>query len=361
MMESKPAPAQIQQILVSSSAINLRKTMPSPNKIGPYLLRDHVGEGGFAKIRAAVDEHGHKFACKIIPKRHGDQSKTMIEREIEILHKLDSPYVCHFYEFLEDSINCYIIMEYCHGQSLYDLIEGDGKLDEASAKSIFWSICQAVRYIHRSGIAHRDIKPENVIVDANSHAKLIDFGLSEVCAGLTTCRSGSCSYQSPEVLSGDAFDPLKADIWSLGVVLYAMVIGYLPWTRRTRGEVTEQIRSCQFFVPVTVSDACREAILAMMNPDCEQRWTIEQVMECEWLRDASPTKSLCPRPCVERRGLLRATWQADSAADVKTMLKQANRRVPVAPSKTIVGNRRGSVSLITKPIVAQRSFCWSMQ
>ena len=360
-VECMTSSARIQQVFMSAPAITPGRTVTSPNKIGPYLLRERIGEGGFANIRVAINERGHPFACKIVPKRYNDEVTTMIEREIAILAKLDSPLVVRLYDVLQDSLNYYLIMELCLGGTLYDLIQKRGKLDEFSAKTIFLGICEAVRYIHRQGVAHRDIKPENIIVDDVSHVKLIDFGLSEMCDGLTTTTSGSCSYQSPEMLRGEAFDPFKADVWSVGVVLFAMVIGYLPWTRRTRGEVTQQIRDCQFFVPMTVSPACRDAILGMMNPDCEARWTIDQVLQCEWLRDVQPLTrraSAGPLPACQPRRFPRAAWHGEDAADVRTMLRQANRRIPVVP-KSVLANRRSSASITKKPIVEQPSFSWS--
>lgn len=358
-MEGSERPAPPRQLIPESMSLPTRRFVASPNKIGPYYLRAKIGEGGFSRIRIATDELGREYACKIVSKLFGSEVHTMIEREIEIHSKLKYPTICRWYDVVQDSLNYYIIMELCKGSSLYDFIARNGKVEEDSARIIFRGLCEAVGHIHSLRIAHRDIKPENIVVDDSLHVKLIDFGLSEMCAGLSTSTSGSCSYQSPEILNGLACDSMKADMWALGVVLYTMVIGHLPWTRRTRNEVIQQIRDCHFFVPVSVSEPCRAAIMGMMNPDCEKRWSINEALNCDWLTGVkAPRLPVPPAPerVVKERPFFQAPEREPKLEDAKTILKEAKRRVPIS-GKAILASRGLTSSFIKKPQVGA-SLCW---
>ena len=352
----------------ATSTSQIRATLPgdgqrlivtSPNKIGPYLLRSQIGEGGFSNIRVAVDSLGNKYACKIVPKKRliDRNLSILIEREVNILSSLDHPSIVRFYDLIEDSLNYYLVTEFCEGETLFHFIGNRGKLEEDMARDIFRQICEAVRYIHSMNIAHRDIKPENIIINDRYEIKLLDFGLSEVCHGLCSSRCGSCSYQSPELFQDSGYDALKADMWALGVTLYTMMFAHLPWTRRSRNEIAEQIKECHFFIPLNVSDECKQVLCGLMNKDLQERFTVEQVLASDWLR-AAPVrrfsdvrvKSL-PRKRMSVSLPPLPTGEMQEVDDVKEMLKKARRKIPLAAGRMVATGRPGIASAAHCPRV----------
>ena len=353
----------------ATSTSQIRATLPgggqrlivtSPNKIGPYLLRSQIGEGGFSNIRVAVDSLGNKYACKIVPKKRliDRNLSILIEREVNILSSLDHPSIVRFYDLIEDSLNYYLVTEFCEGETLFHFIGNRGKLEEDMARDIFRQICEAVRYNHSMNIAHRDIKPENIIINDRYEIKLLDFGLSEVCHGLCSSRCGSCSYQSPELFQDSGYDALKADMWALGVTLYTMMFAHLPWTRRSRNEIAEQIKECHFFIPLNVSDECKQVLCGLMNKDLQERFTVEQVLASDWLR-AAPVrrfsdvrvKSL-PRKRMSVSLLVPPlAGEMQEVDDVKEMLKKARRKIPLAAGRMVATGRPGIASAAHCPRV----------
>ena len=259
----------------------------APHKIGPYILKDELGRGSFSMVCRAVHEHtNEEFACKIIPKRRllAGHSESRFEDEVRILQHLDHPSICRMYDLSQDAINYYIILELCSHGNLYTRIRNAKKLTEDDAKFIFKQIVNAVEYMHRHGVAHRDLKPENILVDERDRVKIIDFGLSAFQHEGTLLHDfcGSVAYASPECISEVEHDGGKSDIWSLGVILYTMLLGQLPWTYRNRPQQIDQILRGEFFVSVAVSNSARSLIYSMMNIDANARPSLEKVLDSPW-------------------------------------------------------------------------------
>ncbi|OHT02539.1 hypothetical protein TRFO_30261 [Tritrichomonas foetus] len=217
-------------------------------------------------------------------------------QEAAVMSKLDHPNIAKFYGIVEDSERYYLFMEYCEGQTLLDLINNcDEALPTITARHIFRQIIRAVSYLHEQGFCHRDIKPENIIIDSCHRIKLIDFGFStplkkydpETQTETTNFLSSFCGslyYVAPEVLMQNPYDGSLADVWSLGVVLYAMVFGRLPF-EGTASEIEHQIFSFQFeimknsFIPW----ACQDLISKMLVIDASERITTEQIKNHTWI------------------------------------------------------------------------------
>ena len=266
----------------------------APNKVGPYLLKHPIGRGSFSLVKLAVNtETNEQVACKIIPKKRllhcGLDDR--FEREIRILQKLKHTCICQLLDILKDTLNYYVILELCPGGTLLTKIVKEKRLSEDVSKVIFKQIVDALKYIHDFGIVHRDLKPENVLINDGIHVKVIDFGLSNFQDKICTTNCGSASYASPECISQPQYDGKKSDMWSLGVILYTMLNGHLPWTKRNEKQLVRQILTGEYFVPANVSDAAQSLIRGLISVDVEKRWTIDQVLACEWLhnvRGATP-------------------------------------------------------------------------
>jgi 5'-AMP-activated protein kinase catalytic alpha subunit len=263
-----------------------------PNKIGPYILADIIGEGGFSVVRSAIHESTNAtVACKIIPKR---RLVTMgiadsLQREAEILRRLRHPAVCAVYDILYDAINCYVIMELCPEGSLRTRILNQSTMSEQQAKPIFWQLVNAVAFIHSCGVAHRDIKPENILIDHSDHIKLIDFGLSNFITedDLFSTRVGSPCYAAPEWFGLARYSGIRADAWSSGVVLFTMLTGRLPWSGVNEQQVIDKITKAEYYVPESLSERCRDLIKKILELDPERRFTPEQILNHPWLAGAS--------------------------------------------------------------------------
>lgn len=263
----------------------------TPSKIGQYILRGVVGDGAFSVVKLCQHVEDKKYyACKIVPKSrlNNNNLEKRFEIEIRIDQQLHHPGIVGLVDILQDKANYYVIMEFCPNGELFQYIVDRKHLSEEEAKSKILEIMDTVHYIHRMGIAHRDLKPENILVDEFGHLKISDFGLSRFLGknNLVETPCGSPCYASPECISGRAYNGKTNDVWGCGVILYAMVTGQLPWTKRNQNELFEQIRKGEYSIPSYLSKPCRDLIQKMMTVDTSKRITLEKAMQHPWLLDA---------------------------------------------------------------------------
>jgi serine/threonine protein kinase len=269
----------------------------APPKIGPYQLLATIGSGAFATVKLAYrHDVSRQYACKIICKDRMSHSlnRHLFEREIRILQQLRHPRIARLYDLFQDSLNYYVVMEYCPNGELFSRITGAERLGEAAARVLFRDLLGAVAYLHGRDVAHRDIKPENILLDAESNVKLSDFGLAKYVgdAGVTATPCGSPSYAAPEVFHGRPYDPKKSDLWSCGVVLFAMVTGRLPWTERNQAQLVQQITRGFYCVPPSVSAPCADLIRALMTVAPDARLGVADALDHAWLQVEPRTASV---------------------------------------------------------------------
>jgi serine/threonine protein kinase len=275
--------------------------------------------------------------------------EARLESEIRFLAAMDHPGVCKCHDFIQDSINCYIVLELGPPRTIADLII-EGNISESNCKQIFRGLVEALSYVHKLGIAHRDIKPENVLVDEKYRIKLIDFGLACQNFDKIKSSSGSLAYQAPEILKREPFDGIIADMWALGVVLYYMVYGVPPWTRRRRNEVIRQITEAEFIIPIDATESLRSLICGLMTVDVEKRMTMEEVLSSEWLKGVVPeykSSSSCVNPLTSDK--INIVFQVEheekmAALDpaVKKLLEKAKKTT--APSRLFRARYNGLCS-----------------
>ncbi|XP_071658177.1 maternal embryonic leucine zipper kinase isoform X5 [Patagioenas fasciata] len=199
-----------------------------------YELRETIGTGGFAKVKLA--RHlltGEKVAVKIMDKLALGDDLPRVKIEIDAMKNLSHQHICRLYHVIETSKKIFMVLEYCPGGELFDYIISKDRLSEEEARVFFRQIVSAIAYVHSQGYAHRDLKPENLLIDEDHNLKLIDFGLCAKPKGgldyhLNTC-CGSPAYAAPELIQGKAYIGSEADIWSMGVLLYALLCGFLPF------------------------------------------------------------------------------------------------------------------------------------
>ncbi|KAK8887295.1 hypothetical protein M9Y10_038333 [Tritrichomonas musculus] len=258
-----------------------------PDTIGPYTIRKTIGEGAFSIVKLVFHELYYKFyACKIVPiamLKERDLYQRF-ELEIRISQLMRHPGVAAITDVLKDENNFYIIMEYYPNGSLLDYIVGKTRLDEQESKGLIYQIFDALEYIHLQNVSHRDLKPENIMIDINGHIRISDFGLSRFVGPdhLAKTPCGSPCYVSPECVSGKKYDGLISDVWSCGVILYAMVTGMLPWTKRKMNELFHQIRHGEYKIPSYVSAQCANLIQMLLTVDPQKRITLEEAKHHTW-------------------------------------------------------------------------------
>ena len=276
-----------------------------------YHKIQELGYGGYAKVyRVQNNITKEVFACKELVKTQiSDPDK--FSKEINILSKCDHPNIIKLYEVFEDSRYFDLIMEQCIGGSLLDKliekIDEEGKAySESEAANIFKQIMLGINYCHNQGIAHRDLKLENILFlskNKNSTVKIIDFGLSHITKkklvqyitgknfenfGMESIV-GTPQYISPEVLQGNYNQ--KCDIWSAGVILYAMLGGHFPFKGKTNSEIYKNIQKINFEFPKEdwklISKEVKDLINHMLCKE-SKRYSAEQVLNHSWLSKMSP-------------------------------------------------------------------------
>ena len=269
-----------------------QQTIIAPNQIGPYRFKGTIGEGAFSVVKVAQHEITNQFyACKIVPKnRLKDpdlEERFIAETRInQQMHHINVVQIC---DLLKDDINFYIFMEFCPGGDLFHFIIDRGKLTESEAKIIILQILRAIHYVHNLGVSHRDLKPENILLDSNGNAKVSDFGLSKFIGpnGLVITPCGSPCYASPECLSGQPYDGRTTDIWSIGVILFALVTGRLPWTKKNQSQLFQQIRTGDYTIPLVLTADCKDIISKMLTVDCKARITDLDAINHPWFSDVN--------------------------------------------------------------------------
>lgn len=247
-------------------------------------------------------EHNKYFACKIIPRKKVENKKlsTRLEQEIRIHRVMHHPNVVQLVDVLKDPNFFYVFLEFCPCGELFEYVVDRTKLKEHEAAVFFKQLLIGLQYIHSMNVAHRDMKPENILLDQFGRIKISDFGLSKCLDnqsnGLTKTPCGSPCYASPECISGHSYDPRKSDVWSCGVILYAITTGQLPWTKRNQSKMFQQIKRGEYQVPVYLSDNCADLIRRLMTVDNTKRITIEEALQHPFLKDITvPVTTLDPK------------------------------------------------------------------
>ena len=261
---------------------------PVEIRIGPFKLMNEIGKGKFATVFLGIhEETGQKVSIKQLKKSELNTDNLLI-KEINIQKKLFHPYLTQMYCVIEKSDDIYIISEYCSkGDIIKNLLE-KGTFDESFSCKIFQQIISSLEYLHKNNICHRDIKPENILLTEKLDAKLTDFGLSRYFKKneLLNSSCGSPIYAAPEMLEGKSYDGTKIDIWSLGISLYTMVCGELPFVVEDENDIyilMDKIIKGNYNIPEFLSDECKDLIKNMLVTDPDKRITLEQIKNHKWV------------------------------------------------------------------------------
>ena len=261
--------------------------------IGQFILGEKLGQGTFGIVVLATHQlTKEKVAVKILEKEKiiQEADKTRIEREIKILKNLRHNNIVHLYDIKETPSSLYIIMEYVQGKELFDYIVSKRRLSEIEACNFYQQIISGIEYLGKIRVVHRDLKPENLLLDKEKNIKIVDFGLSNIYPNneLLKTACGSPCYAAPEMINGELYKGLGADIWSSGIVLYAMLCGYLPFEDEDNEKLYKKITSGKFEIPKFLSENCKDILRKILNTDPEKRFTIKQIKKHPWFNIINP-------------------------------------------------------------------------
>ncbi|KAI9101318.1 kinase-like domain-containing protein [Phlyctochytrium arcticum] len=281
-----------------------------PECIGPYIVLKSLGSGAFSHVKLAVHSRdGRRVAIKMLEKPGISSSASSsagptsalktATTEADLIASLEHPNIIRLVEILDTPTHTCLVLEYASGGELYDLIaDHPNLLTEDRVRPLFRDLCIAVKYLHDNHIAHRDLKVENVLLDSSNSVKLTDFGLAQKFDPNIplTARCGSEEYAAPELIQALPYDGRKTDLWALGIILFALLTGELPFSPRP-GERPRSLfhRICRgdFHFPDEgkagsttaphVSDSAKDLVRRILKPNPARRATMEEVLAHPWL------------------------------------------------------------------------------
>ncbi|KAG5267855.1 hypothetical protein AALO_G00226620 [Alosa alosa] len=266
---------------------SVKKHLHKHNLKHRYELQETLGRGTYGKVKKAIERHtGRVVAIKSIRKEkiRDEQDMVHIRREIEIMSSLRHPHIISIHEVFENKDKIVIVMEYASKGELYEYISERRRLSERETRHFFRQIVSAVHYCHKNGIVHRDLKLENVLLDENCNIKIADFGLSNLYHKdkLLQTFCGSPLYASPEIVNGRPYKGPEVDSWALGVLLYTLVYGTMPFDGGDHKKLIRQISNGEYREPTQSSDA-RGLIRWMLMVNPERRATVEDIANHWWV------------------------------------------------------------------------------
>ena len=253
-------------------------------KIGNYLIKKTLGKGTFGKVKLGIYlPKNRKVAIKILEKIKLKEEDDIIrlKREFEMLSQFNHPNLITVSEIFETKDAYFTVMEFCEGGELFNYIVQNKYLSEEKSAFFYYQLINGLDYIHSLGIVHRDLKPENLLLTKDHILKIIDFGLSnyfkQTQKELLETPCGSPCYASPEMLSGKNYDGFKIDIWATGIILFAMLCGFLPFDHKDNDKLFLKILECKIQYPKTLSKDAEDLIKKTLVPDPEKRIDIPTI------------------------------------------------------------------------------------
>ncbi|XP_076310251.1 serine/threonine-protein kinase SIK2-like isoform X1 [Tachypleus tridentatus] len=259
-----------------------------PIRVGFYDIERTIGKGNFAVVKLARHRITKtEVAIKIIDKSHLDKvNLEKVYREVQIMKQLSHPNIIKLYQVMETKSMVYLVSEYASKGEIFDFVAQHGRMPETMAQKMFWQILSAVEYCHNHYIVHRDLKAENLLLDENMNIKIADFGFSNYYSmdNWLTTWCGSPPYAAPEVFEGKKYVGPEIDVWSLGVVLYVLVCGNLPFDGSSLQVLRERVLSGRFRIPYFMSSECENLIRRMLMLDPNKRFSVEHIKRHKWMQ-----------------------------------------------------------------------------
>ena len=321
-----------------------------PSVINNYRVLGTINRGSFSVVELVENiKTGTKYACKVISRNILKEKETILhfEQEIRFHQTLKHENICELIEiiFREDYI--FMILEYCSRGELFDFISKNGRASPAATKRIFAQLVRAVNYLHSKNIAHRDLKLENIYLNEDFNVKLGDFGFchSSDKQTLLSTSCGSCFYVAPEIIRGEQYDGKKADVWSLGIVLFVISVGALPWSETNQIRLFEQIERADYKIPNFVSREIQDIIRMCLKVDPNERPDIGTLMELPYISGYTETS------CKEQESADPANGGAVAGSFVTRRRPLIVRPISSSCRASVDANNLSKMGSINPPLV----------
>ncbi|XP_007955483.1 serine/threonine-protein kinase BRSK1 [Orycteropus afer afer] len=297
-----------------SPAYHLPHPHPHPPQhaqyVGPYRLEKTLGKGQTGLVKLGVHcVTGQKVAIKIVNREKLSESVLMkVEREIAILKLIEHPHVLKLHDVYENKKYLYLVLEHVSGGELFDYLVKKGRLTPKEARKFFRQIVSALDFCHSYSICHRDLKPENLLLDEKNNIRIADFGMASLQVGdsLLETSCGSPHYACPEVIKGEKYDGRRADMWSCGVILFALLVGALPFDDDNLRQLLEKVKRGVFHMPHFIPPDCQSLLRGMIEVEPEKRLSLEQIQKHPWYLGGKHEPDPCLEPAPGRRVAMRS-------------------------------------------------------
>ncbi|XP_051739833.1 serine/threonine-protein kinase BRSK2 isoform X1 [Ctenopharyngodon idella] len=288
-------------------------TTPHANYVGPYRLEKTLGKGQTGLVKLGVHcVTCQKVAIKIVNREKLSESVLMkVEREIAILKLIEHPHVLKLHDVYENKKYLYLVLEHVSGGELFDYLVKKGRLTPKEARKFFRQIISALDFCHSHSICHRDLKPENLLLDEKNNIRIADFGMASLQVGdsLLETSCGSPHYACPEVIRGEKYDGRKADVWSCGVILFALLVGALPFDDDNLRNLLEKVKLGVFHMPHFIPPDCQNLLRGMIEVEAGKRLTLELIQKHTWYIGGKNEPE--PEQPVPRKVAIRSVPSAD--------------------------------------------------
>lgn len=296
----KQRPASPQYPIIPHSVPKDANTTPEPSSTSGmrfdelYRLKGVLGTGAFSTVRAGFHRSNTdiSYAVKCINrKKLSEEDEAALLDEVAILKEMEHSHIIRLYDFFTEPATYYLVMERMRGGELFDRIVAKAYYNEKEARDTCKIVLEAVGYCHKNHVAHRDLKPENLLLlseDDDSAVKIADFGFAKKVYEHNSLKTqcGTPGYVAPEILEGTPYDE-RADMWSVGVILYILLGGYPPFIESTQRDLFRKIRKGDYEFHEeywgTVSTEAKELISSLLTVKCEDRLTASDAMENSWI------------------------------------------------------------------------------
>jgi len=261
-----------------------------------YTFGKPLGEGSYAKVRVAEGPNKQTSACKIICKKKApkDFVNKFLPRELDVLRRINHENIVNCSDIFEYPTKVFIVMEMATNGDLLDYVKKNGNRPDGEAKRLFGDIARGMEYLHGIDIVHRDLKCENLLLFKDNKVKIADFGFGRLAVDengrkiLSETYCGSAAYAAPEILKGTKYNPKCYDMWSVGVILFIIVCGSMPFDDSdVRKMLKTQLKNDVHFpsrVRESINDDCKKLIKQLLEVDVSKRLSIDQARNSSWLR-----------------------------------------------------------------------------
>uniref|UniRef100_A0A667XFU7 non-specific serine/threonine protein kinase n=1 Tax=Myripristis murdjan TaxID=586833 RepID=A0A667XFU7_9TELE len=253
-------------------------------RVGFYKVRGEIGYGTFSRVKLAFHAlTKDKVALKVLDKTRLDvEAHRLLSREISNMEVLHHTNVVRLYEVVETPSRVYLVLEYAGGGDLHTRICDEGKLSDKNSKITFAQILSAIKYLHNNNIIHRDLKAENVLFTSSACVKVADFGFSTHVSNRNNALDtfcGSPPYAAPELFRDECYVGPPVDVWAMGVLLFFMVTGTMPFRAETMGKLRRCILDGTYTIPPWVPGPCQRLIKGILKPVPTDRYAVDQMLE----------------------------------------------------------------------------------